>query len=172
MSSDGWKKGLLAAGWNLRKALELATYVEEMGTDLYRRLAKHWESEPTLRDLFAKLALDEVAHREVFQTLLSTVRIRRSDPVSLDVECLRTIAQTSFFSAGSGALRGIEDSVTEAEVLGKVFKFEKATLLYYLGLRDVLGASTALDRIVAEEKRHTVYVMHACASLEAAPATP
>ncbi len=166
-SRENWKKGLLAAGWNLRKAVELAIEIEEMGTELYRGLARKWESNADLRDLFTQLVNEEVAHREGFRTILSSVDTRRNDAVDkLDEECLKAIAHTSFFSEESGALKDIENLPTVEQVLDKVLKFEKATLLYYRGLKDVLGASPALDVMIAEEKRHTVDVMHAMRKLE------
>ncbi len=166
-SRENWKKGLLAAGWNLRKAVELAIEIEEMGTELYRELARKWESNADLRDLFTQLGKEEVAHREGFRTILSTVDTRSNDAVDkLDEECLKAIAHTSFFSEESGALKDIENLPTVEQVLDKVLKFEKATLLYYRGLKDVLGASPVLDVMIAEEKRHTVDVMRAMSKLK------
>jgi rubrerythrin len=160
--SEQWKKGLLAAGWNLRKAVELAIAIEEMGTELYRRLGRKWESNADLQGLFTRLAMEEVAHREVLRTLLSTVGTPRTNPVDdLDEKSLKAIAHASFFFEKGGALKGIEDLPTPEQVLDKVLKFEKSTLLYYRGLKDVLGASSTLDGIIAEEKRHTVDVMRA-----------
>ena len=160
--SEQWKKGLLAAGWNLRKAVELAIAIEEMGTELYRRLGRKWESNADLQDLFTRLAMEEVAHGEVLRTLLFIVGTPRTNPVDdLDEESLKAIAHASFFFEKGGALKGIEDLPTPEQVLDKVLKFEKSTLLYYRGLKDVLGASPTLDGIIAEEKRHTVDVMRA-----------
>ena len=166
--SEGWKKGLLAAGWNPRRAVQLAVRIEEMGSELYRGLATRWESSPNLRGLFASLATDEVAHRERFRALLATAGGSREDPGALlDEECLMAIASTSFFSEESGALGEIARLTTEEQVLDKVFQFEKVTLLYYRGLRDVLGASPTLDAIIAEEKQHTIDVLHAMKGLHA-----
>jgi hypothetical protein len=49
----------------------------------------------------------------------------------------------------------------------RVLKFENATLHFYRGLRDVLGASPTLDVMIGEEKRHAVEVMRAISDAEA-----
>jgi rubrerythrin len=162
--NEQWRKGLLAAGWDLRKAVELAIGVEERGAVLYRDLAKKWESNAGLRDLFTRLATEEVGHREGFLTLLSSIGARTNDAV-LDEACLKAIAHVSFFSEESGALKEIANLASPGQVLDKVLKFEKATLHYYQGLKDVLGANPPLDFMIAEEKRHTVEVMRAMGGL-------
>jgi len=162
---EQWKKGLLAAGWNLRKAIELAVHIEEVGTELYRELARKRESDASLRHLFETLAKDEVAHRKGFQALLASVGTARKD--GMDEECLKAIAHACFFSEHSGALNRIENLTSREEILDKVSKFERGTLLYFRGLNDVLGPCPALDTMIAEEKRHTVAVMHAITELQA-----
>ena len=42
--------------------------------------------------------------------------------------------------------------------------FERATLLYYVRLKRLLGRSQALEAMIAEEKRHVVNVMRFAAS--------
>ncbi len=157
--SERWKKGLLAAGWNVRKAVELAVAIEEMGAEMYRSLARRWEANESLRTLFTRLADEEGAHRDGFQALLSSVGMRRRDAASeLDEECLRAIALGCL---ESGAFDDIDELVEREQVLDRVSKFENYTLLYYRGLKDVLGTNPVLDTMIAEEKRHAVDVMRA-----------
>jgi hypothetical protein len=93
--TERWKKGLLAAGWNLRKAVELAVRIEDMGRELYLALAAKWDSNASLGAPFTQLASDEVAHGEAFEALLSTLgKPRRRAVDLLDEECLRAIAFT------------------------------------------------------------------------------
>ncbi|HEX7623818.1 MAG TPA: ferritin family protein [Anaeromyxobacteraceae bacterium] len=157
---EQWRKGLFAAGWDLRKAVELAIGIEERGTELYRGLAKKWQANASLRELFTRLAQEEVAHREEFLALFSSIATRTSDAV-LDEACLKAIAHVSFFSEESGALKEIGNLASPGQVLDKVLKFERATLHYYLGLKDVMGANPTLDAMIAEERRHTVEVLRA-----------
>ena len=160
--SERWKKGLLAAGWNLRKAVELALDIEEMAAELYRELARKWEDTESLRALFAKLADDEVAHQDGFRDLLAGVELRERQGASpLDGECLKAIAHGCFFAEERGVLSGIENAAGREQVLDKVLKFENATILYYRGLKDVLGASPTLEAMIAQEKRHAIEVMRA-----------
>jgi hypothetical protein len=158
--SEPWKKGLLAAGWNLRTAVELAIEVEEMGKRLYGELAARWGSDPVLQGLFSQLASEEVSHQEALRVLLAGVGRQRSE-AELDDVSLRAIAHASFFSSEGGALAGIERLSTRRQVLETVLKFERGSVLYFRGLRDVLGPSATLDSVIAEEKRHTASVKRA-----------
>jgi rubrerythrin len=161
---QGWKKGLLAAGWNVHAAVELAIEVEEMGKATYDALASKWDSTPVLRDLFTRLAFEEVAHEEGLRTLLARLDPRRAES-GLDVESLRSIAHASFFSSEGGPLGGLEKLSSAREILEAVLKFENGTTLYYRGLRDVLGASETLDLLVAEEVLHSAEITRALAAL-------
>jgi rubrerythrin len=162
--SDRWKKGLLAAGWTLRTAVELAIQVEEMGQHLYRALARRWESDPTLRALFTQLASEEATHRAGLRVLLAKVGTKRTED-DLAGEDLQAIAHVAFFSTATGALGGIETLATPRQVLEAVLGFENSTVLYYRALRDVLGPSATIDTLIAEEKRHTASALRAIQEL-------
>ena len=135
-----------------------------MGQHLYRALARRWESDPTLRALFAQLASEEVTHREALRVLLARIGTRRTED-ELDGEALQAIAHVAFFSTETGALGGIETMATPRQVLEAVLGFENSTVLYYRGLRDVLGPSATIDTLIAEEKQHTAGVVRAIQDL-------
>jgi rubrerythrin len=157
--SEAWES-LLLAGWNQRKAVELAITIEEMGAAIYRALESKWQGNDGLRALFARLAQDEVGHERGLRTLLASVAPER-EASELDGECLKAIAHGFFQSREGWALSGIEVLASEAQVLEKVLKFENSTLHFYRALKDVLGASPALDEMIAEEKRHVVEILRA-----------
>jgi hypothetical protein len=159
---DTRDRALLLGGWNLRKAVELAIVIEDIGAERYRRLSRKWEATENLRALFARLADEEDGHCEGARALLDDASAHRSDPASqLDEDCLKAIAHDHLFAEDGGALGGIESLAGEQQVLEKILKFENATLHFYRGLRDVLGPSSTLDRMIAEEKRHAVEIMRA-----------
>jgi rubrerythrin len=155
-------ESLVLAGWNQRKAVELAITVEAMGAALYRALERRWEGNDGLRALFAKLAEDEVAHERDLRALLASASLER-EASELDEECLKAIAHGFFHSREGWALTGIEELASEEQVLEKVLRFENSTLHFYRGLKDVLGASPTLDEMIAEEKRHAVELLRALA---------
>ena len=140
--------------WDLRKALELALAVEGMGTDLYRGLAEAFEADDDLRALFRRLADEEVSHADTFRALLATVGRGPSGAVdALLGDRLHLIASAAF---GDGPARTDGAAPTPDEVLQHALAFEKATLRFYFGLRRAIGASAALDALVAEERRHVL----------------
>jgi hypothetical protein len=160
---EPWEKGLLAPGWTLRRAVELAIVVEETGNRLYLDLAAKWSSRPELRELFTRLAGEEVAHREGLRSLLAGAAAERSE-AQLNDDSLKAIAQASFFGE-SGALGVIRELSAPPKILEAVLGFEVGTVLYYRGLRDVLGPNATLDAIIKEERRHTATVMRALQDL-------
>jgi rubrerythrin len=157
--SEPWES-LVLAGWNQRKAVELAITIEEMGAAIYRSLEARWRDHDGLRTLFARLAEDEVAHERGLRTLLASTALERAAS-ALDEECLKAIALGFFQSREGWALTGIEELASEEQVLEKVLKFENSTLHFYRGLKDVLGTSPALDEMITEEKRHAVELLRA-----------
>lgn len=166
---EGWTKGLLAPGWNVYKAVELAVEVEEMGRSVYGALAWRWDSDATLRNLFRRLAREEFAHQEGLEALLDQVDATRCD-TQLDLEALRSIAHAAFFSREGGALGLLAQLSSPEEVLEAVLRFERGTTLYYRGLRDVLGPSYTLDLLIAEERRHADEVARELRALRREPA--
>jgi rubrerythrin len=163
MVTESWKS-LMLAGWNQRKAVELAIAIEDRGAEAYRALAGKWESSDSLRTLFARLEGEEVAHREGLQHLLSGHAGAPDASKDLDAECLQAVAHGFFVSDEGFALSGIEKLTDRGQVLEKILKFENATLHFYRGLRDLLGPSPALDQMIAEEKQHGIAVMRAMAT--------
>jgi rubrerythrin len=168
MREEGWKKGLLAAGWNVYKAVELAIEVEEMGRSVYGAFAWRWDSDAALRNLFRRLSREELAHQEGLEALLDEVDATRSD-TQLDLESLQSIARAAFFSSEGGALGLLEQLSSPESVLEAVLRFERGTTLYYRGLRDVLGPSYTLDLLIAEELRHADEVARELRALRPEP---
>lgn len=159
-----WKT-LVGAGWSVRKAVELAAAIEERGEQTYRALAQRWAGAEGIRTLFEQFAGEEAAHGAGIRKLLATAP---AEPASaLDTETLRGIAH-GFFSDEGWALGGIEQLDDRRQILGKVLRFENATLHFYRGLQDVLGASPTLAALIAEEKRHVVELLRAVEAEDAA----
>ncbi len=152
-------KAPVGAGWSVRKAVELAAAVEERGEQTYRALARRWQASDELRALFVKLATEESLHREAVRKLLADIPAEPPEAGAPPGE-LEGVA-SGFFSEEGWALGGLEQLTERDRVLGRVLRFENATLDLYRGLHAALGPSPALDVLIAEEERHVADLLSA-----------
>ncbi len=144
----------------LRKSIELAVTTEKLGAGFYNTLAKKFKDENELNELFSTLAKDEVAHEVEFRSLLN--KVPQGEKVEHADERYRYLAATAvseFFMGEEGAFRDTEKIKTRDDALGRAFAFEKATLLYYHAIKDILGENEILQAIIKAEKSHVVSVM-------------
>lgn len=139
--------------------MELAAAVEERGEQAYRALARRWQGNDDLRTLFVKLATDETCHREAVRKLLAEVPAEPPGSSAPEGE-LEAVA-AGFFSEEGWALGGLEQLAERDRVLGRVLRFENATLDLYRALQAPLGPSPALDALIAEEERHVADLLRA-----------
>ena len=141
-------------------AIEFAMATEDMGARVYSKLAKRFSDQEEISAAFSLLAKDEKAHRAQFQSLLNDVPpekgVMTKDERS---RYLRAMAMSEFFGGDAGLIGKLDKAESLQEVLVDVLGFEKATLGYYLAVKDVLGETAALDNIIQAEKSHIVRLM-------------
>ena len=144
----------------IRKAIEFAIATEQMGMRAYAKLAEAFSDEEEMSEVFSLLAKDEQAHAAQFQTLLKSVP---SDPDVIgddeQIRYLRAMAMSEFLGGDAGLVGGLEKPESLDQVLVHVLGFEKATLGYYLAVREILGESEPLESIIKAEKSHIARLM-------------
>ncbi|OHB72503.1 MAG: hypothetical protein A2V70_00845 [Planctomycetes bacterium RBG_13_63_9] len=142
------------------EAIEFAIATEEMGVLAYTKLAEKFSDQEEISAAFSLLARDEKAHRAQFQALLAHVPpdegIMTKDEKS---RYLRAMAMSEFFRGDAGLIGRLDRAESVEEALVHVVGFEKATLGYYLAVKDVIGESDALESIIQAEKGHIVRLM-------------
>jgi len=147
-------------GTTLRKAVQFAITVEQLGARSYRRLAKNLESSREVAALFVKLAEDEERHEAEFRAIMESVPDRdaaRDYPEKYGY--LRAMSISEFFSRRSGLTRDVEKIRIREDALYRAIELEKATLGYYLALQQLMDASDALNAIIRAEREHLLAVM-------------
>jgi len=146
--------------FTLTEAVEFAVATEEMGERAYTKLAERFATEEEIADVFSRLATDERMHKAQFQALLDQVP-PDDDIMTKDEKSryLRAMAMSEFFRGDTKLIGKLDRTKNLDEALGCVMGFEKATLGYYLAIKDVLGDSDALDRIIEAEKSHIARLM-------------
>jgi len=144
----------------VRKAIEFAITVEELGEKNYRRLAKKFSDDPKVAELFEGLAADEDIHRKQFTKLLDVAQ--KVDEDNMDYErkqVLRAMSISEFFSRKYGPFKDADQFETGADALQAAFGLEKSLVNFYTAMRDVLGENELLEEIIQAEKQHAVAVM-------------
>jgi len=138
-----------------RRAIEFAVATEEMGARAYSELAERFSEQEDIAATFALLARDEKSHGNQFRALLD--RLPPDEGIMTDDErsrYLRAMAMSEFFRGDAGLIGKLEGAGSLEEALVHVLGFEKATLGYYLAVRDVLGETEALQSVIRAEKGH------------------
>jgi rubrerythrin len=138
--------------------VELAMELESNGEAFYRAVARNSQA-PQLQETFADLADQEVKHREVFAGLRETLRenpLMSSDEWDQYMAYLRATIWSAFFEGADKALAAATEATDAEDAVRLAIGFEKETLLFFYDLRDVVtaGARSAIDEVIAEEKRH------------------
>lgn len=103
-------------------------------------------------------------HEKYFRTMQDELSDEERSQKALDPfgEMLMYLEAMADMSGGEGSLKAIE-SLTGDEslptILHKAIELEKESILYYVGLKDMVPSESAkkkIDEIISEEKSHIV----------------
>lgn len=144
--------------FNADEVFEIAEQIERNGAAFYRKAADT-ATDPTVRQLFHRLALLEQDHEQSFGNLRAQIVgpsqvVDWSDADQDAVSYLHALAGATVFGANPDAIKGGE---TADEVLRLAIGFEKDAIAYYVGLKEALppGLDTkALETLIREEMHH------------------
>jgi rubrerythrin len=144
----------------IQKAVEFAVATEDLGAQAYIKLAEKFSGQKEISEAFSILARDEKAHRAQFTALLKKLPPEADQaPGDEQQQYLRAMAMSEFFGGDAGLAAELEKIQSLEEALLRVFAFEKATLGFYLALREVLGQEDVLDAVIQAEKQHVLRLM-------------
>ncbi len=143
------------------KCLEFAVATEEIGAELYRRLAGKFSSDREVSELFEGLGRDEEKHGEQFRLLREQALPRyRDHEISPEQQnYVRAMSMSAILSGDKGLSDDVEGIKTREDALERALSLEKATLSYYQAVREITGPDDILDTLIAVEKKHVVKVM-------------
>jgi len=145
---------------SVRQVVQVAIEAEAHGAQLYRDLATRFAAEAERREAFTTLARDEESHEAHFRALQSTLPTAEQGALGREqVQYLTAVAAAERLLVSSGLTAQPERIESTRDALERAYALERATLLYYHGLRDTLGRSEALDAIIEAEKGHLVQVI-------------
>ena len=151
----------MVVGFNADEVFEMAIRIEENGAAFYRKAAE-LQSEAKNREFLEELAAMEDGHKATFieirKTLINKDKAGKVfDPQN---ELSQYLAAMSDTHGGEGS-PSAADSLTGTETIEELLKIaiglEKESVLFYLGMKDMVAAEHGherIDDIIREERGH------------------
>ena len=141
--------------FNANEILQMAEQIERNGADFYRKSSEKIE-DPAARKLLLNLAEMEDEHEKTFAVLRSKLTADEKaqtifDPEGETVRYLKALADSKVFFE-----KTIDTSNLEG-ILKEAITAEKDSILFYLGVKDLVPEALGRDRIdlvIKEEMSH------------------
>lgn len=146
--------------FSLRDIVELAMRNEEKGYRFYSKLSALVKNQAT-RDVFHRLAQEEIEHQKAFEKLLSRELAKHGDVVFKEAEkkfLMAVITASVFPALGEGSEQEY-DYVTPIWALSIGIQAEKDAILVYQEMYNKAKSQPVKDlfsRLIEEEKLHLV----------------
>ena len=153
----------MAGVFNADEVFEMAIRIENNGAAFYRKAAA-LQSDNENQKFLEGLANMEDQHRKIFTELRTTLSEKDKDPKVFDPhnEASQYLAAMADTMGGEGK-PSVADSLTGDETLEEILQtavgLEKDSILFYLGIKDLIPPQSGQDRIdeiIREERRHVV----------------
>ena len=141
--------------FNADEVFEIAEQIERNGANFYRSVAEK-VTDSKIKQLLSDLAEMEDEHEQTFKNLRSELSqdektMTTFDPEDESANYLRALAETRVFYEKK------IDTTSFEEILKTAITAEKDSIVFYLGMKDVVPAHLGkqkLDDIIKEEMSH------------------
>ena len=151
--------------FNADEVFAMAERIEENGAAFYRRAAElQRKTSPENVALLTRLAEMEAQHMSVFALMRAEAASRMKPEEAFDpyVEAALYLQGAADSHGGEGTPRAA-DSLTGRETMPEILRLaiglEEKSVVFYLGMRDMVPPDLGkdrIDRIIGEEKGHIV----------------
>lgn len=153
----------MAYDFNAQEVFEMAIQIEENGAAFYRKAAD-LQKEASDKKFLQALAQVEDRHKASFQEMKTQVSdLEKSqtvfDPNDELSAYLKAMADAHGGEGNPEALELLTGKETMAEIVTLAIGLEKESILFYLGLKDIVPpkyGQEKIDEIINEEKKHMV----------------
>ncbi len=147
--------------FNAFEIFEIAEQIERNGAQFYRRAAAA-VSERDVKEALERLAEMEEEHEKTFAEMRSHLlaaerQITAFDPLSEIAQYLHDLADGHVFDLRRDADKQMTGDVTTEDVLKMAVAAEKDSIVFYLGLKELVSAEAGRERvdgIIREEMEH------------------
>ena len=148
----------MATFYSPAEIVAVAVETEKAGQQYYRAVAER-AATTGIKDLFVFLAGEEAKHERTFNALYQKIKETPAElPYDWDevVQYLKVISDSRFFLGPDKTLNLAKSAGNEQEALEFALEFEKATLLFYLEIIELVGPAhrgTVLE-LTRQERMH------------------
>ena len=147
--------------FNAFEIFEIAEHIERNGARFYRRAAEV-VSDGDVKETLERLAQMEDEHEKTFAEMRSHLlvaerQITAFDPLSEIAQYLHELADGHIFDLRTDVDRQVESDVTTEDILRMSISAEKDSIVFYLGLKELVSAEAGKERvegIIREEMEH------------------
>ena len=151
----------MSVTFNANEVFEMAEQIERNGAKFYREAAGKTSSQE-IKDLFLNMATMEDGHLETFQKMRKELAAQEKAETVFDPYNEATLyLQTMADGKGSEGMKSPTEKLTGNEspeqLLDIAIAAEKNSVLFYVGLKDLVTAKAGRDRIesiIREEVKH------------------
>ncbi len=145
--------------FNADEILEMAARIERNGAAFYRKAA---ETNPGEQVFLLDLAEQEDEHLALFQKMREGLNGAISGPTAFDPDgeaalYLKAMADGSVFDVRAEPAALLKGSETLPEIIRTAIGLEKDSVMFYLGLREIVPAKFGADKVdavIREEMKH------------------
>lgn len=147
--------------FNTDEVLEMAIRIESNGASFYRKAAA-MQNDAKNRKFLESLASMEDQHRKTFTEMRKTLTEKEKagkvfDPYNEISYYLASMADTMGGEGSPSAADALTGNETLEDILITAIGLEKDSILFYLGLKDMVPpkyGQEKIDVIIKEEKKH------------------
>ena len=153
----------MAIVFNADEIFEMAIRIENNGAVFYRKAAS-LQSDTKNQKFLESLANMEDQHKRIFTEMRTTLTEKDKSPKVFDPydEVSQYLAAMADNMGGEGS-PSVAESLTGNETLEEILQtavgLEKDSILFYLGIKDLIPSRSGQDRIddiIKEERRHVI----------------
>ena len=164
----------MAIVFNADEVFEMAVRIENNGAAFYRKAAG-LQSDIKNQKFLEGLANMEDRHEKIFTDMRTTLTEKDKEPKVFDPfdEVSQYLAAMADTMGGEGS-PSVADTLTGNESLEEILNIavglEKDSILFYLGIKDLIPAQSGKDRIdeiIKEERRHVIQLSKLLEKLKA-----
>ena len=151
----------MAITFNADEIFEMATRIESNGAAYYRRTAEV-AKDPKTRDVLASLAVMEDDHLRRFAAMRSQLGQSKKqssvfDPEGDAAKYLQAMADSRVFDVRVDPAKLVTGQESPQQILKTAIGLEKDSIVFYLGMRDLVPNSAGkedIEAIIREEMAH------------------
>jgi len=159
--------------FNADEIFEMAIRMENNAADFYRKAAS-LQSDTKNQKFLEGLAGMEVQHQKIFTEIRTTLTEKEKDPKVFDpYDEVSQYLAAMVDTMGREGSPSVADSLTGDETLEEILRtaigLEKDTILFYLGIKDLIplqSGQNRIDEIIREERRHVIQLSNLLKKLQ------